>query len=189
MYDLAIIRKYLGLSVLIFGIGCIGGYLMAAIEPSFGEALLKVFKDMVASEIMSSEPPVLAVQLFLNNLQACVLLFIGGAALGLVSLFILSFNGIIIGAILQVVGSKEGAMVVLAAIVPHGLFELPAIFVSATLGFILGRAVLAEMQGTGDSALEASGLGKMFVMYVIPFVGIAACIEAFITPVVLQMVT
>ncbi|MFH0967131.1 MAG: stage II sporulation protein M, partial [Methanobacteriota archaeon] len=180
--------RYFGISVLIFIVGTAGGYLTSQADPAFGQSLVTLFKDMITNEIMSNEPPLLAFQLFLNNLEACVLLFIGGAAFGAITLFVLSFNGIIIGGILEVVGAKTGKLVMLAAIVPHGIFELPAVLVSASLGLILGRAVMLELIGNGDASAQAFVLGKLFVRYVIPFIAFAACIEAFITPVVLQLV-
>lgn len=183
------IGYYLGFSAFLLAFGCVAGYILAAMEPAFGESLLTLFQEMVAAEIMDNEPPMLALQLFLNNLQACVIIFIGGALLGVISVAILGFNGIIIGAILQILQKESGAIVLLAAIVPHGLFELPAVIASGALGLMLGRAVRDEFAGTRDAAMEASRLGWIFVWYIIPFVAVAACIEAFITPVVLLMVT
>jgi stage II sporulation protein M len=180
--------RYLVISGLIFIAGCIGGYLTSQTDPAFGQSLVTLFKDMITNEIMSDEPPLLALQLFLNNLEACVLLFIGGAALGLITMFILSFNGIVIGGILEVVGTKAGGVVMLAAIVPHGIFELPAVLVSGSLGLMLGRAMMLELIGQGDASAKALVLGSLFVRYVIPFIAFAACIEAFITPAVLQLV-
>lgn len=180
--------RYFLISLLIFVAACIGGFLAARTDPAFGEALLTLFQQMVADEIMKGDPPYLALQLFLNNLQACVLLFLGGAAFGIVTLFILSFNGIVIGGIMEVVSGKTGNMTMLAAIIPHGIFEIPAVIGSATLGMMLGRAVMLELTGQGNASERALVLGRLFLRYVVPFVAIAACIEAFITPAVLQLV-
>lgn len=180
--------RYLGISVLIFIIGCVGGFLSSQSDPSFGESLVKLFKEMIANDIMSDAPPFLAVQLFLNNLESCVLLFLGGAIFGVITLFVLSFNGIIIGGILEVVRGKTDIIVMLASIVPHGIFELPAVLVSSTLGLMLGRAVMLELAGQRDASAQAYVLGRLFIQYVVPFIAIAACIEAFITPAVLGMV-
>ena len=168
--------------------GCIAGYLTSQAEPAFGKALLKIFQDMISNEIISDNPPLLALQLFLNNLQACVLLFLGGAAFSLVTIFVLSFNGIVIGGILELVGGKEGGLVMFAAIIPHGIFELPAVLVSSSLGLMLGRAIFMELTGQADAAQSAVHLGKIFLKYVVPFIAFAAFIEAFITPAILHLV-
>lgn len=180
--------RYFGISLLVFIIGCIGGYLSAQADPAFGESLVTLFKEMITNDIMSDDPPLLALQLFLNNLETCVLLFISGAIVGIVTLLILSFNGIIIGGILQVVRGKTDLLVMLASILPHGVFELPAVLVSSTLGLMLGRAMMLELAGQGDASAQAMYLGSLFVRYVVPFIAFAACIEAFITPAVLGMV-
>ncbi len=176
------------ISLLIFIIGCVGGYLSSQADPAFGESLVTLFQEMITKEIMSDEAPLLAIQLFLNNLEACVLLFLGGATFGVVTLLVLSFNGIIIGGIVEVVGAKTGSLVMLAAIIPHGIFELPAVLVSSALGLMLGRAVMMDLTGQGDASEDARILGSLFLIYVVSFIAIAACIEAFITPAILQLV-
>lgn len=162
---------------------------MSQADPAFGEALVSLFRELITSEIMADDPPLLALQLFLNNLEACILLFLGGATFGLLTLFVLSFNGLVIGGILEVVGRETGRLVMLAAIIPHGIFELPAVIVSSALGLMLGRSLMLESAGIGDAAQRARELGILFVRYVVPFIAFAACIEAFITPAVLLMVT
>lgn len=173
--------------ILIAGFGA--GFALSAAEPAFGESLLKLFEDMIAGQIMDDNPPMLALQLFLNNLEACVVIFVGGALMGIISVMIIGFNGIIIGAVLEIVRKESGDLVLLAAIVPHGIFELPAVIASGALGLMLGRAVRNEFTGGSEAASEAWILGKHFVRYIIPFVAIAAVVEAFITPAVLQLVT
>lgn len=181
--------RYFTVSFLIFAGGCIGGFAGSMQSPEFGESLVRLFQEMITNEIMFDDPPLLALQLFLNNLEACVLLFLGGATFGLLTIFVLSFNGIVIGGILEVVRAKTDEVVMFAAIIPHGVFELPAVLVSATLGLMLSRAVMDELRGEGDAAARSLMLGRLFVRYVVPFIAFAACIEAFITPAVLQMVT
>ncbi|MDD1728020.1 MAG: stage II sporulation protein M [Methanospirillum sp.] len=181
--------RYFGVSVLVFVIGCIGGFFTSQADPAFGESLMNLFKEMITNDIMTDTPPLLAVQLFLNNLESCVLLFLGGAIFGVITLLVLSFNGIIIGGILEIVRDKTDIVVMLGSIIPHGIFELPAVLVSSTLGMMLGRAVMLELTGQGDAAARAYYLGTLFVKYVVPFIAIAACIEAFITPAIIEMLT
>jgi stage II sporulation protein M len=188
MYELKI-THYLIFSTLILVAGFGIGFALSAVEPEFGQTLLTLFEDMLAGQIMDDAPPVLALQLFLNNLEACVVIFIGGALMGIISVMILGFNGIIIGAILEIVRKESGDLALLAAIIPHGIFELPAVIVSGALGLMLGRAVKNEFAGGPEASIEAWNLGRLFIRYIIPFVAIAAVIEAFITPAVLQLMT
>ena len=149
------IAHYLIISglILIGGFGV--GFALSTAEPSFGENLLTLFEEMIAGQIMDDDPPMLALQLFLNNLEACVVIFIGGAFFGIISIMIIGFNGIIIGAVLEIVSKESGALVLLAAILPHGIFELPAVIASGALGLMLGRAVKDELSGGPDAASRA----------------------------------
>lgn len=188
MSDIPYLSRSVLISAFLLGLGGLTGYLAAMADPASGQVLLEFFKEMVADEIMSHDPPVVAFELFLNNLQACLLLFLGGATFGLLTTFILLFNGLIIGAILQVVRTEAGSVMILAAIIPHGIFEIPAVIVSGAFGLLVGKAIREEFMGTRDASAEAYRLGRLFLRYVVPFVAFAACIEAFITPAVLQMV-
>lgn len=135
------------------------------------------------------EPLSLAVFIFVNNLQACILLFLGGATLGLLTLFIIASNGVIIGGIMEIAREERGLLFVAAAILPHGIFEIPSFVISASLGFVLGSSLLAEWHGTGDSAATALSHARTFFLLVVPLVAIAAVIEAFITPQIIHLVT
>ncbi|MEI7434361.1 MAG: stage II sporulation protein M [Methanomicrobiales archaeon] len=165
------------------------GVVITARDPSIGQNFLSLFKDAVVGEILGDPAPLLFVKLFLNNLQACLLLFLGGATFGVVSLFILSTNGLIIGSIMELVREERGMFFVLAAILPHGIFEIPSFILSGALGFLLAKSLYDEWNGTRDAAVEAAHHGITFVMYVVPLVLLAALVEAFITPEIIRLVT
>ena len=129
-----------------------------------------------------------ASRLFANNLEACILLFLGGASFGILTIFIMSLNGIVIGAIMEIVHKDHTPLFVAAAILPHGIFEIPAFIIAGALGILLAQSLIAEWYGKGDTAADASRFARFFVLYVLPLVAIAACVEAFITPVVIHLV-
>jgi len=72
-------------------------------DPTVGEEILTVLKDSIMGEVLDSSSLMMAVTLFLNNLQACLLMFLGGASFGLLTVFIISTNGLIIGSVLEMV--------------------------------------------------------------------------------------
>ena len=127
-------------------------------------------------------------KLFANNLEACILLLLGGASFGIFTIFIMSLNGIVIGAIMEIVHQDHSAVFVAAAIVPHGIFEIPAFIISGALGIMLAQSLISEWYGSGDAAADAQRYARIFLLYVIPLVAIAATVEAFITPLVIQLV-
>jgi stage II sporulation protein M len=164
------------------------GWLGAAQNPSVGEDLMKLFEKEVAGQMDGTNPYDMCLKLFFNNLQACILLFLGGASFGILTIFIMSLNGIVIGAIMQLVSKDHTPLFVAAAILPHGIFEIPAFILAGALGILLAQSLIAEWYGSGDTAADARGFGRLFVLYILPLVAIAAGVEAFITPVVIQLV-
>jgi len=164
------------------------GWVGTAQNPAVGEQLMAAFQKEVAGEIISSNSFDIFVKLFFNNLEACVLLFLGGASFGILTIFILSLNGVVIGAIMEIVHNDHSALFVAAAILPHGVFEIPAFIISGSLGILLAQSLINEWYGTGDTAESARGYARTFLLWVLPLVLIAAFVEAFITPVVIHLV-
>ncbi len=155
--------------------------------PSIGEGFVTLFKNAILGEITGDTNEILALKIFLNNLQSCLLLFLGGASLGVVTAFVLAANGLVIGAIIEVVREQEGLPFVIAAIAPHGIFEVPGFVIAGALGFLLARALWRDLQGKEDAGVSSIRLGRYFLMIVVPLIAVAAIIEAFITPEIIQL--
>jgi stage II sporulation protein M len=164
------------------------GWFGSALNPNMGQDLMKLFEKEVAGQMDGQNPPDMFVKLFANNLEACILLFLGGASFGILTIFIMSLNGIVIGAIMEIISKDHSALFVAAAILPHGIFEIPAFIISGALGILLAQSLIAEWYGSGDSAQAARAFARMFIVFVLPLVLTAAAVEAFITPVVIHLV-
>lgn len=164
------------------------GWVGSARDPAVGENLMKLFEKEVAGQMDGTNPYDMCVKLFFNNLQACILLFLGGATFGILTIFIMSLNGIVIGAIMELVSREHTALFVAAAIVPHGIFEIPAFIIAGALGILLAQSLVAEWYGSTDAAVAASAFARLFLAVVLPLVATAALVEAFITPVVIHLV-
>jgi stage II sporulation protein M len=146
-----------------------------------------MFQEMVVSGVISDSPAVMALQIFINNVQICALIFLGGAAFGLLTVFLLMTNGVVIGVLIEVLLRDMSPATLTLGLLPHGIFEIPAVLVSAALGLIISRGLFEEFAGRGNVLHVARAAGRLFVMYVVPFIFIAACVEAFITPFVIGM--
>ncbi|MDD1690416.1 MAG: stage II sporulation protein M [Methanoregula sp.] len=164
------------------------GWIGSAQNPAVGEQLMKLFEKEVAGQFSTDNPLDMCGKLFMNNLEACILLFLGGASFGILTIFIMSLNGIVIGAIMEIVHETHSALFVAAALVPHGIFEIPAFIIAGALGVLLAQSLIAEWYGESDTGTEVTRFARLFILYVLPLVAIAACVEAFITPVVITLV-
>jgi stage II sporulation protein M len=157
-------------------------------HPVIGENLMKLFEKEVAGQIMGKDSVDIFVKLFLNNLEACILLFLGGASFGILTIFIITLNGILIGAIMEIVHKDHSIGFVVAAILPHGIFEIPAFIISGAIGILLAQSLINEWYTGTDTAEDAKKFARIFILYVLPLVAIAAFIEAFITPIIIHLV-
>jgi stage II sporulation protein M len=157
-------------------------------NPAIGENLMKLFEKEVAGQIMGKDSADIFARLFFNNLEACILLFLGGASFGILTIFIMSLNGILIGSIMEIVHKEHSFAFVAAAILPHGIFEIPAFIISGALGILLAQSLINEWYDGSDTGEDAKKFARTFLLYVLPLVAIAAFVEAFITPIVIQLV-
>jgi Uncharacterized membrane protein len=164
------------------------GWVVTMQNPSFGEDLMKTFEKEVADQIKGKDSPEIFVKLFFNNLEACLLLFLGGASFGILTIFIMSLNGILIGAIMEIVSKDHPLIFVAAAILPHGIFEIPAFILSGALGIMLAQSLISEWYFGTDTDEDARKFARLFIIYALPLVAIAAFVEAFITPIIIQLV-
>jgi len=133
------------ITFLLFFIAMTIGWVGSAQNPSVGQELIKLFEKEVAGQMDGENPVDMCIKIFANNLQACILLFLGGASFGILTIFIMSLNGIVIGAIMEIVHQDHTLLFVAAAILPHGIFEIPAFILSGALGILLAQSLIAEV--------------------------------------------
>ncbi len=110
--------------------------------------------------------------IFLNNSFTCFLDIISGPLIGIFPIFSAFINGGLLGWF-----AKEEGLSVFLAIVPHGIFEIPAFLLSAAIGLRLGREIL---KGKGERHLKKElrkGL-RVFFILILPLLIIAALIES-----------
>ncbi len=187
MFEKPFLRA-VAISILVFVVSLGLGIAAVAQDPAVGEEMLQLFQEQVAAELAGDSPVILFFKIFVNNLGACVLLFFGGASFGALTLLILGLNGLLIGSIIELVRQQQGIVFIAAALIPHGIFEIPSFIVAGALGILLGQALVSEWHGEGDAAETASRLGKSFLIIVVPLLAAAAVTEAFITPAILRLI-
>ena len=110
--------------------------------------------------------------IFLNNAFTCFLNILTGPLIGIFPLFSTVINGGLLGWL-----AHEEGLLVFLAIVPHGMFELPAYLLSVAIGLKLAREVLKPKV---ERQLRIK-LGESFRVYlrlIVPLLIIAAFIES-----------
>lgn len=133
-------NKYLLLlSILIFVIPIFVGYFEASSLKSIMDPLVNSFKQNIKNGTTS----LTFLSLFMNNFRVSIMLFAGSALFALFGLFILTTNGLFLGYF----GSDIPPIIYLVFILPHGIFEIPALIISTLSGFIILSFILKFIKG------------------------------------------
>ena len=132
------------------------------------------FKSMASLDLMIS--------LFLHNALICLLMLGLGLALGVLTLFIAFDNGLMIGLAGTATASKAGLLYTLAAILPHGIVEVPVMVLSAAIGLHLGYSVLLSLiRRPVDLRQEIADALGVYAVWLLPLLLLAAFLESYVT--------
>ncbi|MAG07510.1 hypothetical protein CMI46_01720 [Candidatus Pacearchaeota archaeon] len=114
-------------------------------------------------------------KIFVNNVMASFLGIFLGVFFGLITLSFIFVNGYLIGYVMDLSVAANG-LGVLWRLVPHGIFELPAVLLSFALGVKLGMFFLAKDPWEELKRRARESL-NVFILIVVPLLVIAAIIE------------
>ena len=113
--------------------------------------------------------------IFLNNFQSSFFSMIFGIFFGIFPVFAVISNGFLLGFVSNLSMQKEGILS-LWRIFPHGIFELPAMFISFALGIRIGFSFL-DKKKFGDFKENIYSSLRIFILIVMPLLILAAIIE------------
>lgn len=113
--------------------------------------------------------------IFANNLQSGFFGMMLGFFFGVFSVLFSVANGYVLGFVASLVISEQGAFV-LWKLLPHGVFELPAIFISLGLGMKFGTFIFRKKKAESFRIYFWNCL-RVFVFVVLPLLAVAAVIE------------
>jgi len=113
--------------------------------------------------------------IILNNAKSSFLGVFFGFIYGLFPLIITLVNGYILGVVSQM-SVGQGGFVVLWQLLPHGIFELPAIFISLGLGLKFGTFIFQKDKSKSFKNYLINSL-KVFFLIVLPLLIVAGIIE------------
>ncbi len=129
--------------------------------------------------------------LFMNNTRAMAIIFLAGlVSFSVLGILIYMLNIGLIGgifAMFELLGLQPVPLF-LAGVVPHGVFEIPALMIGSAVVLYFGAVLVTPQAGKsmGEVILELfADWAKIFIGLVIPLLAIAAVIEAYITPAIL----
>lgn len=112
--------------------------------------------------------------IFQNNVKSAAMAAYLGIFFLIVPIFSISLNGYIIGAVMHRAIAEKG-IITIWKLLPHGIFELPALLISFYLGIKLFFALFKNKGKDFPKTLKENT--KIFLKIVIPLLLIAAIIE------------
>lgn len=126
--------------------------------------------------------------IFGRNTLALLLSFALSPLLCLVPVLALIANGFFLGLISAIVIQEESLGFVLAGLLPHGIFELPALILGQAAALSFGVMVILAVFKKERRGLLSSGLKKnlRYLMLALILLLPAAIIETYITPLLLR---
>lgn len=178
------LRKYLWVVVGIFILSLIMGLLVSIKSPELSKNYLEMFKESFGW-IKTLNPIVIMLLIFLNNALKSVLALVLGIGLGIIPILFVAGNGIIIGMLANTISKEHGALFVVAALLPHGIIEVPAILISAGIGLRLGHKMYPSLLGLRTDIKKElrDGVG-FYIRVILPLLFVAAMVETFVTPLI-----
>jgi uncharacterized membrane protein SpoIIM required for sporulation len=181
--------KYLILAALVMLTAALTAY--AIVYFKF-DGLYKLLPPLVVNSIgnrdigsISNDAPSAYLSSFVmtNNIRVIFLAISAGFLFGLGSVYILWINGLIVGGLAAIAQKAGHSLGFWSLILPHGVVEFPAIFISGAAGLIIGHSLLAPGRLTRTASLRRTSktvfnlLGGVVFLLII-----AGIIEGFFTP-------
>lgn len=148
--DLFKYKKMILLSIVLFTAGIVIGTVKADLITTLIAPQLESLKEYSRELSQSANPEWnFFVFIFLNNAVKSVIIIFAGALFGLLPIFFLVMNGMVIGYLLSS-AAMQGANLfdlIVKGLLPHGIIEIPAILIAAAFGLQFGYLV---MKGLGE---------------------------------------
>jgi len=181
--------RYVLVSLIILLAGAALGSVLTLARPDFmrhmlGPAMVETIErhEMWTHSIVGVEPAASG-WIMTNNLSVCFLAFAGGIAFGLLTVWSMFFNGLLLG-VIGVACQQHGMSLALWSFVaPHGSLELPSIVLAGAAGLRLGYGVVFPgVYRWRDSIAQAGVEAARLVSGIIPLLVIAGTLEGFFSP-------
>ena len=164
-------KGFLWLAFILIIIGVLVGYFYPVFFHNF---ILNMLEDLI-KKTEGFNLFQMMVFILKNNLTSSFFALGFGIILGIFPIVSALFNGYVIGFVVKKASSSAG-LSILWNLVPHGIFEIPAIIISLGLGIKLGSFVFARDKKKAF-VYNLENCFRVFIFIVLPLLVIAAIIE------------
>jgi stage II sporulation protein M len=116
-------------------------FIIGLLFPIFYEGEIINFVRSLSDKISHLNAGELIEFIFLNNIKSSFFALLFGIGICIFPISVLIINGYLIGFVLNH-SIQAGGILVIWKILPHGIFEIPAVLISAGLGIYLGFSLI-----------------------------------------------
>ena len=173
----------------LFAAGALLGTILTMARPGFMESFLgpymaeTIHRHEMWTHSITGIKPQAASGIMTNNLSVTFLTFAAGVTAGLGTLYLVFFNGLLMGVIGTACRQAHMSRDLWSFVCPHGSLELPAIFIAGGAGLRLATGMLFPgLYSRRDSIALAGREAVRLVAGVIPMLIVAGAIEGFFSP-------
>jgi uncharacterized membrane protein SpoIIM required for sporulation len=170
----------------------VGSYAVVRAHPERAVALLprELVPDRIRKSLHDSNfgfdrsySPAVSAEIITNNVKVAIVAFAGCITLGALTVWIVAFNGIMLGGLAGLFANAGYGTDFWATVAPHGVIELTAIQIAGAAGLLIAAGVVYPGRLSRRDAVRANArraatlIGGVATMLVV-----AGTIEGFISP-------
>ena len=181
--------KHCFLATLIFAVAGVVGAVLTYQNPDFKVKLLgpQMVETIDRHEMWTHSivgiKPLASSAIMTNNMSVGFTTFALGITGGLGTIYMMAFNGLLIGVIGMACWLSGMSLQLWSFVAPHGVLELPAIFIAGGAGLRIAQGLLFPgVLPRRDSLAKAGVEAVQLLLGTIPILIIAGLIEAFVSP-------
>ena len=179
-------KRWVLAAILLFVIGLAFGVATPAVLAPEAFAAFREFSGILTS----LSPVLIAIIIFIKNASVLLFSFALSPILCLIPILTLTVNGWMLAAVSTIVAEEQSLGLVLAALLPHGIIEIPALILGEAAALNFGATAIMTLlrkgNGKGNLLLTSFRQNLKYLMIALALLLPAAIIETYVTPLFLR---
>ncbi len=181
--------KHCALATAIFFVSAVVGAVLTYQNPDFKVKFLgpqmvdTIEKRQMWTHSIVGVKPMASSYIMTNNISVGFTTFALGISGGLGTIYMMSFNGLLMGVVGMACWLAGMSLQLWSFVAPHGVLELPAIFIAGGAGLRIAQGLLFPgVLPRRDSLARAGSQAVQLLLGTVPILIVAGLIEGFVSP-------
>lgn len=152
--------------------------------PPEAQNLIPIVEDKeLWIDMPMAERPYISSFIMTNNIRVSFVAFAGGVTAGLLTVYAMIFNGLLLGGLTGLTAHHDIGFELWTFVIGHGVIELSTIFMAGGSGLLMGWAIIHPgLLSRRDALSQAARKAVRLIIGCVPLLVIAGIIEGFISP-------